>query len=261
MRAYFIAALIGFASFAFVAACDFKLGDDTQGEMGNLHFAYTGDGCFFGCSLDKSVLEEAAVSVSITEKSERVRGARLGDAHGGSATASASCWCSGAKDKEGSSGFRSIEANGACNKDETRSCTLLVTVATGHPGDSKLEILEDGKVIDRVDIHVRSASRMELSVRANGDAHEPAADGAFEVKQGAVLALAAKVLDDHDDPMITGAGGLHYEYADEKVVKHAPGGFLFVGNDEDMTAMAPGSASVTVSTGFVKETARFRVVP
>jgi hypothetical protein len=64
MRPYFVAALIGFASFAVVAACNFELGDDTEGDMGNLRFSYSGNGCFFGCSLDKNALQGSLVTVS-----------------------------------------------------------------------------------------------------------------------------------------------------------------------------------------------------
>jgi hypothetical protein len=73
MRPYFVAALIGFASFAFVAACNFELGDDTEGDMGNLRFSYSGNGCFFGCSLDKNALQGSLVTVSVTGESEHRR--------------------------------------------------------------------------------------------------------------------------------------------------------------------------------------------
>ncbi|MDB4934824.1 MAG: hypothetical protein JWP87_1796 [Labilithrix sp.] len=261
MRPYVVAALIGFASFAFVAACDFKLGDDTQGDMGNLRFSYTGAGCFFGCSLDQNALEGAAVSVSVAERSERVRGARTHDAAVAKATAASSCWCSGAKRQDGSSGLRSIDPNETCTKDEKRTCSLSIVLVTGHPGDTKLEVLEDGEVIDRVDIHVRKASRMELTVQVNGTKRDGASDGAFEAKANDSIALAATVFDEHDDEMMIGTGGLHYTYADEHVVRRSSGGFLFESASESMTAMTPGESSVTVSTGFVKETARFRVAP
>ena len=66
MRPYALACLLALASFTLVAgACNFKLGDDTEGEMGNLRFAYSGPGCFFGCSLDKKAMQGAKVSVTV----------------------------------------------------------------------------------------------------------------------------------------------------------------------------------------------------
>ena len=66
MRPYAIASLLALASFTAAAgACNFKLGEDTEGEMGNLRFAYSGTGCFFGCGLDKKVLQGARVTVTL----------------------------------------------------------------------------------------------------------------------------------------------------------------------------------------------------
>jgi hypothetical protein len=84
MRPYAFACLLALASFTLVAgACNFKLGDDTEGEMGTLHFAYSGPGCFFGCSLDKKAMQGAKVSVTVS-------GDTTGGLTGSSARASAS---------------------------------------------------------------------------------------------------------------------------------------------------------------------------
>ena len=66
MRPYAFACLLALASFTLVAgACNFKLGSDTEGEMGNLRFSYSGSGCFFGCGLDKKVLQGGKVTVDV----------------------------------------------------------------------------------------------------------------------------------------------------------------------------------------------------
>ena len=260
MRPYAFACLLALASFTLVAgACNFKLGDDTEGEMGNLRFSYSGASCFFGCALDKKVLEGAKVSVGVSGDTQ---GGLTGAIDDGSAamvsTQTETCSCSSGS---GASTHSRIVQNGArCESGESMKCTMTIEVSAAREGFSKLKVLDGkGVVVDQVDIAVRPAARLDLAVTANDVAVDPK-DGVYAVKVHANGKLAVKAFDSDGDELFWSRDGLKFTYADQRVIEGG-GEAIFSATYDSFTPLVEGDATVDVAPAGegAHATARFHV--
>jgi hypothetical protein len=261
MRPYAFACLLALASFTLVAgACNFKLGDDTEGEMGNLHFAYSGPGCFFGCSLDKKAMQGAKVSVTV---SGDTTGGLIGSIdEDGAATVSTqmeTCTCSSG-DKS-TTHSRIVHDGAHCESGETMKCTMTVEVAAVREGFSKLKVLDGkGAIVDQVDIAVRPATRLELAVTSKGGAVEPK-DGVYTLKKHADAKLSVTAFDSDGDELYWSRDGLKFNYDNETVV--SGGGAVFSATYDALTLFSEGDANVEVVCAgeTARASARFHVSP
>lgn len=250
------------ASFAVVslssAACSLELGDDTEGDEGAMHFSYGGDGCFFGCGLDRSALQGSMVTVSSKGGDPDVRAtARIvGETMARISSQRESCWCSSRSTNESES--RSIEPTATCASSETKECNLSLEVETSQPGDPKLEVVDpSGGLIDRVTLHIRPAARIEADVNEGGTKN----GDVYEVKRGFKVKVQSRVYDADDDEMIFVRHGVSFDYGDKAILK-PDGEVLFGATDvEDMIATGTGETSVRVFAPGAEKVVRFRVVP
>jgi len=262
MRPYAFACLLALASFTLVAgACNFKLGDDTEGEMGNLRFSYTGSGCFFGCALDKKVLEGGKVSVNVSGDTQGGFTAVIDD--GSPATVSTqteTCTCNSGNSS--STHSRIVQAGVSCESGETKTCSMNVEITAANEGFSKLKVLDGkGAVVDQVDIAARPAARLDLAVTANDVAVEPK-DGVYTVRVHANGKLAVKAFDADGDELFWSRDGLTFTYDDQRVVEGG-GDALSSANYEAFTPLVSGDATVEVATagGGAHAAVRFHVTP
>jgi hypothetical protein len=262
MRLTSIACFVALISLATVTSgCDIKLGEDTQGEKGNLRFSYTGNGCFFGCGLDRGALQGSMVTIS-AEGGALVDGtvrAGITDGYGSVSSLTQSCTCS--RSSGNTSTSHTAQPGEKCATNESRSCNLSVDVETTRAGDAKLEILDaKGKVIDRIDILIRPAHHIDVKLRSGSEDVPLGGDGVYEVKQGSMLSLESTVYDASDGELIFAKHGVGHRFNDPKVVKGASE--LFGWSDvQSVRAEGPGTATVFVeATGATKEVT-FRVVP
>jgi hypothetical protein len=240
------------------AGCSFKLGDKTDGEKGNLRFAYAGDGCIFGCGLDRTALQGSRVSVSVEGGDAKVRPtARIDDAtvaHVSEQKESCSC----TSQSNGKSSSQSVEPNASCASGETKSCTMSIEVETSGSGDAKLEITDpSGKTIDRVTLRVRPAARIEVEMKEGATRK----GDVYEAKEGFKVKLRSKVYDADGAEAFFTKHGVSHEYADRNVMK--PDSAVLIGSTdvEDMLASGTGETTVKVHAIGAEKVVRFRVVP
>lgn len=240
------------------AACNFKLGDKTEGDKGTMTFAYDGPGCLFGCGLDRSALQGSQVSLTAKGGDANVRQtariaessiARVSDQH-------ESCSCDSSSGNQSKS--NSIEPSAKCASGETKSCNLAVDLETGDQGDAHLEIVDPtGALIDRVTVHVRPAARIDVKV--NGSA----------VKEGEVVTLRnfdkvgleSHAFDANGDEALFTKHGISHDYGDTTIL--APDDAVLFGstNTEDMIAKEPGDTTVKVYAPGASQLVRFHIVP
>lgn len=248
MRPFAFASLLALASFTLVAgACNFKLGDDTEGEMGNLRFSYSGTGCFFGCGLDKKVLQGATVSVSVSGDSE---GGLTGAIEDGSAasisTQTETCTCDS---KSGSTSHSRIVQGGVgCESGETKSCSLSIELTADREGFSKLKVLDGkGAVVDQVDITTRMASRLDLSMTADDVAVTPK-DGVYTVKSRAQGKIVAKAFDGNGDELFFSRNGFAFTYDDPRLINQGQrDAFLLNSNATTFLSLVAGDSTIHVA--------------
>jgi hypothetical protein len=262
MRPYAFACLLALASFTLVAgACNFKLGDDTEGEMGNLHFAYSGSGCFFGCALDKKVLQGAKVSIDVDGDTQGgLTGAVDEDTAATVSTQTETCTCNSGT---GSTTHSRIVQNGArCESGESMKCTMIVVLDATREGFSKLKVVDGkGAVVDQVDIAVGRAARLDLAVTADDVAVEPK-DGVYTVKKSAVGKLAVKAFDGDGDELFWSRDGVTFTYDGQRVIE-STGDSAFTATSESFRPLVEGDATIDVAAagnGPVVR-ARFHVTP
>lgn len=261
MRPYAFACLLALASFTLVAgACNFKLGDDTEGEMGNLRFSYSGPGCFFGCALDKKAMQGAKVSVTVSGDTQGgLTGAIDDDGAATVSTQMETCTCSsGDKTKSHS---RIVHSGEHCESGEAMKCTMTVEVAAVRQGFSKLKVVDGkGAVVDQVDIAVRPAARLDLALTSKQNAVE-AKDGVYTLKKRAEAKLAVKAFDNDGDELYWSRDGLTFTYDNESVVSGS--GAIFSASYDTLTVLSEGDATVEVVCGgeTARATARFHVEP
>ncbi len=260
MRPYAFACLLALASFTLVAgACNFKLGEDTEGEMGNLRFAYQGTGCLFGCAMDKKVLQGGKVSVAVRGDTQGgLTGAIDDDSAATISTQDETCTCSSG-DK--SSTHSRIVQNGArCESGESMTCTMTIELSAVAQGFAKLKVV-DGKnaVVDEVDIAVRPATRLDLAITADDVAVEPK-DGVFTLKRHAQGKVAVKAFDSDGDELFWSRDGIKYTYDDKSVIETS-GDSFFSSTYDSFTALTGGDATIDVSSAdeATHTTARFHV--
>jgi len=257
MRPYVFASLLALASFTLVAgACNFKLGDDTEGEMGNLRFSYSGTGCFFGCGLDKKALQGAKVSVSVAGDTQ---GGLTGAIDDGSAasvsTQTETCTCNS---KSGSTSHsRIVESGASCESGETKSCTLTIELSADREGFSKLRITDGkGAVVDQVDVTTRSATRLDLSITADGTAVTPK-DGVYTMNAHAHGVVSAKAFDSDGDELVSSHDGLKFTFDDShEIVPEGDGFFAASSTTFISPAGGDGTIDVSASGGAAHATAR-----
>jgi hypothetical protein len=237
--------------------CTFNtdLTPETTGNEGKLQFQYVTSSCLLGCGIDHSVVQGALAAVSIKGSDGSVRmNARLVGAPVGRISAQTeSCSC------EGGGGSRGIEPGVACGAQETKSCTLAVDIETSQIGDAKLEIVDPtGKLIDSAPIHVHGAARIDLDVREGARQ----VGGAYEVKQGYKVKLAARVFDADGTELLFTKHGVAHVYGDRDLIKPDAAVIVGASDVEDMIAGSKtGETTVTVTAPGAASTVRFRVVP
>jgi hypothetical protein len=240
------------------AGCSFELGQKTDGENGNLRFAYSGDGCLFGCGLDRTALQGSMVSVSVEGGDANVRPtARVSDASIARVSRQTET-CSCRSETNGKSSSRGIEPNASCAKGETKSCSVGLEIETSGSGDAKLEIGDpSGKVIDRVTVRVRPAARIEIDVKQGATKK----GDVYEVQDGFKVKLGSKVYDADGAETFFTKHGVSHEYADRSIIK--PDSAVLIGSTdvEDMIADGTGETTVTVHAEGADKVVRFRVVP
>jgi hypothetical protein len=261
MRPYAFACLLALASFTLVAgACNFKLGDDTEGEMGNLRFSYSGSGCFFGCALDKKALQGGKVSVSVSGDTQGgLTGAIDDDSAAAVSTQSETCTCSSG-DKS-STHSRIVHSGEHCEAGESMKCTMMIELSAVRQGFSKLKVVDGkGAVVDQVDIAVRPAARLDLAVTSS-DAPVQPKDGVYVLKKHADAKLAVKAFDSDGDELFWSRDGLTFTYDDHSVVYG--GGAIFSASYDDLTVLSEGDATADVASAdkSAHTTARFHVTP
>lgn len=229
-----IPALVSLFVVALAAAgCSVNLDPSTEGDSGNTRFEYTGNGCLFGCGLDRHALQGSLVSIT---------------AHGGDAFVGATARLSGP------AVGRIASQTQSCS-----TCDMDIEIEATQPGDAKLEIVDHaGKLLDSVTIHVRPAARIDVAV--NGGARQ--ADGVYEVKQRSQVKLGAKVFDAEGAELLFARHGVSHAYGDESVIKPDPTVVIGSTDVEDMIAGSHvGETTVRVSAPGAVNMVRFRVVP
>ena len=257
MRPFALASLLALASFTLVAgACNFKLGDDTEGEMGNLRFSYSGTGCFFGCGLDKKVLQGATVSVSVSGDSQGGFHAAIDDGSPASvSTQTETCTCNA---KSGSTSHsRIVQGSVSCESGETKSCSLSIELSADHEGFSKLRVLDGkGAVVDQVDVTTRSATRLDLTITAGGAMVTPT-NGVYTMKAHTAGSVTAKALDGDGDELYFTRDGLKFTYDDSNAIQ-SEGDAFFSANADSFISLVGGDGSIDVSAsgGAVHSVAR-----
>lgn len=262
MRPYAFACLLALASFTLVAgACNFKLGSDTEGEMGNLRFSYSGSGCFFGCGLDKKVLQGGKVTVDVKGDTQGGLTAVIDDGSPAAvATQTETCTCNSGSSS--STHSRIVQGGVSCESGESRTCSMNIEVAGTSEGFSKLKVLDaKGAVIDQVDITVRSAARLDLAVTANDVAVQPR-DGVYDVKVRASGKVAVKAFDGDGDELYWSRDGITFTFDGQRILEES-GGAFFRGSSDSFRPLAAGDATIDVSApgGSAHSTARFHVTP
>ncbi|MDB5215460.1 MAG: hypothetical protein JWO86_3387 [Myxococcaceae bacterium] len=267
MRPYALACLLALASFTLVAgACNFKLGDDTEGEMGNLRFSYSGPGCFFGCALDKKALQGAKVSVAVSGDTQGgLTGTIDEDTAATVSTQTEVCTCSSGSASKVRS--RVVQNGQRCESGETMTCTMTIEVTAVRQGFSKLKVLDGkGAVVDQVDIAVRPAARLDLAVTskeaaASKEAAVAPKDGVYTLKRHADARLSVKAFDSDGDELFWSRDGVTFTYDNEQVVYGA--GASFSANADSLTVFAEGDATADVASAgeTARATARFHVTP
>jgi hypothetical protein len=267
MRPYALACLLALASFTLVAgACNFKLGDDTEGEMGNLRFSYSGPGCFFGCALDKQALQGAKVSVAVSGDTQGgLTGTIDEDTAATVSTQTEVCTCSSGSQSKVRS--RVVQSGQRCESGETMTCTMTIEVTAVRQGFSKLKVLDGkGAVVDQVDIAVRPAARLDLAVTskeaaASKEAAVAPKDGVYTLKKHADARLSVKAFDSDGDELFWSRDGVTFTYDNEQVVYGA--GASFSANADSLTVFAEGDATADVACAgeTAHATARFHVTP
>lgn len=192
----FAAALVAVGT----SACSAQLGESTAGELGRVDFSY-GASCFFGCSMDRPVLIGAAERVDVTGD---------GDAQGVTAVSTAptiatfnlkrSCACE--QSSGNSATGMTVDAHGGCPDGFTKSCDNAIDMQALAAGDAKLELLDpQGKLLDRVTVHVRKASSVHFERSTDGLQDARPIDQ-LVLKSGETVTLSAKLLDADGKPLI-----------------------------------------------------------
>jgi hypothetical protein len=259
MRPFAFASLLALASFTLVAgACNFKLGDDTEGEMGNLRFSYSGTGCFFGCGLDKKVLQGSTVSVSVKGDAQGGLTAAIDEGSAASvSTQTETCTCNS---KSGStSNSRLVQGGVRCESGETKSCSLSVDVSADHEGFSKLKVLDGkGAVVDQVDVTTRVAARLDLAITADDVAVAPK-DGVYTMKSRAEGKIVAKAFDGDGDELLFSQNGFDFRYDDPHLRASNDDWFLVSANTSTFRSLAAGDATIHVAAANGRTTADARL--
>jgi hypothetical protein len=236
------------------AGCSPHLGEDTVGENGTMRFEYST--CLFGCSLEQNALQGSRVSIRVSGGNPdvavvpRLTGTNIG------AISSQMQSCSCQSSENGKSQSRTVQTSDTCTKTETKSCSLTLDIETKQAGDAKLEIIDgDGVVVDRVDVHVRPAARIDVTVRDRTAGEQ----GIYEVRAGEKLKIASKVLDADGREMIFAQHGVSQAYADASIV--GPDESVLIGSTtvEDAIAKRPGETSLTTRAPGAETVVRFRV--
>lgn len=239
------------------AACA-PLGEETQGEKGNMSFSYRGGrDCTSGCGLERSALQGSMVTIRADGDAEIRKVARLTGTTGSTISSSQeSCRCNSSTSNSASS--RSVEPAAGCADDETKRCSLSIDVETKDAGDGQLGIVDaSGKLVDRVTFHVRPAARIDINVKEGAKQ----VGGVYEVKQGYKVKLESRAYDAAGTETVFTRRGISFDYANKSIVK--PDAAVLIGSTEveDMIADRPGETTVKVFAPGAENVVRFRVVP
>ncbi len=225
-----------------LAACSFKLGDDSPGALGNARFEYQSDGCAFGCGLDKTALQGSRVTIVAT-------------------TSDPSKAPQKAFFDSPTIGTIAYQMPSVTNSNGESSFTINVDIETTGAGDGTLEIVDaKGNVIDRATVHVQPAARIDLSVSVADKALAPKGD-TYEIAQNQSVKLGAAVYGADGQPLVFTQHGVSHDYADKTIVR-PDDKVLFGSTDvEDMVSGRAGDTTVTVRATGASAVAKFHVLP
>ncbi len=228
--------LVAFSSLCAACAPSCEIKNQSQGDMGNASFQYSGT-CFLDCSLDSPAL--AGSKVTVVASADRAKGVTFArvtpDGLGKITGSTPSC---------------------------DTSCALSIDIETAHAGEGAVEVLDaKGSVVDRTPFHVHDAARIDLSVEDDDSHADISAKGdTYEIAPGRRIGLRSRVFDAGGTSLVWTEHGLAHAYADRTIL--APNEAVIVGSTdvEDMVAVGAGETTVTVRAGSASATAKFRVV-
>lgn len=245
------------------AGCsDFELGESTKGEKGEVEFSYAGYGCFFGCAVDTPLAVGSSTPIHVTDGGN---GAGVVPVSTNpdvlSFQVERRCSCSSFDENSGA-GYP-ISEDESCPEDFELSCSNVITAHAVAEGSAKLELRRpDGTVLDRIEIAARAPEGVRFEVGRDVD-DEVVYASASEVvlASGEHVAVRATFLDSQGAALRT-ADDITWSIEGDAArlgvgwfaQTHAQGDPL-----QDVSAFAPGNASVSVAVGDFDGTIPVRV--
>lgn len=161
------------------------------GEAGVVEFKYTRS-CFFGCVLAQPLLVGSRETIRVSEPGNApdIEG-RIEHEKVAEVAVERQCYCV----REDVTARLDVAIDGRCEEPWTMSCENLIQIGALAPGETKLELLKDGKLLDRVAIFVKEAERARFFATLPDALGEVDGEN-FTVATGDRLELRVELYDD-----------------------------------------------------------------
>lgn len=190
-RLHFYTALAILAALCAAGCKEEKTVTGQLGEAGIVEFKYTRS-CFFGCILEQPLLVGARETIRVSEPGNGPDvDCRVEDEDIAEIALERQCYCV----REDTTSRLDVAIDGRCQPPWTMSCENSIEIGALAPGETKLELLRDGDVLDRVAIFVKEAERARFFATLPDAIGEVDGEN-FRVATGDRLELRVELYDD-----------------------------------------------------------------
>lgn len=238
---------------AALSGCTAEPKAGTNGQYGNLRFAYSVPGVCQGCGLDREVLTGSSVTVEVHNINANVN----------------------YQVRSSNPNVASFAFTGRCRlTGGMAGCFESVTVRTLRSGDTDLEMYDDwtGTVLDRITVKVRDASSIETTVKETDDEGfakdiVPQPGGVYEVAVNTDVEIVSVARSSDGRELIAEPGIVKGIYADTKILGPTTRTIPTLTTEQSdkpsiteyATAKTAGMTSVAVESVGMRNSLAFRV--
>jgi hypothetical protein len=239
---------------AALSGCTAEAKSGTNGQYGNLRFAYSVPGVCEGCGLDREVLTGSSVMVDVHNINANIN----------------------YQVRSSNPNVAAFTFTGRCRLTGNAGCFESVSVRTVKSGDADLEMYDDwtGTVLDRITVKVRDASSIETTVKETNEKEGFAKDiipqpgGVYEVTVNTDVEIVSVARSSDGRELIAEPGIVKGIYADAKILgpstRTIPSSVATETSDkpsitEYATAKTAGATTVSVESVGMRNSLSFRV--
>jgi len=146
--------------------------------------------------------------------------------------------------------------SGSCEDGKANVCAHRFLVEGLKEGDTTIEVVDGDRVVASTPFRVRKAASVDVTITPADEATR-APDGAFEVKAGSTINVTPVPKDAEGNPLRYSGSGVSFAVAASPAIAHDS---IAPGPVEVAKAIAPGTGTITVTSGDAKADVSVRVL-